>query len=1057
MKTRSKWQIVSSLSRLGRQFYGWPSFGALSEQMKFNADGSRARMQQMLSASPAVIYATEACGDFRCTFVSSNLRTVIGYAPDEMTTDPKHWPHNLHPQDAAKVIDKVAALIEHGGGTVEYRFRHRDGHYIWIQDSFKVARDANGKPTELVGAWADISERKLAQDMLQRAYDDLEKRVDSRTEELKEGQERLRYVLAVSPAITYVTKATGDFACTFASESSRQIMGYSPSEMLAAQNFWLEHLHPQDAPKVLAEFTRLISQGGGNLEYRFLHKGGHYRWFQDTFQVLPNEKGEPEEIVGSWADITHRKLAEAVRELYGASLDRQQPAAPEKLDMILETGREVLNLDRLSILRADAQNDWLQAVATTGMQDPREAIRIPIGLEGGGLALALQTNSMVVCDGSEPVPQRLRLHPPYDQIKSLRSRVFAIIPLIIQGQSVGVLVADRKFNRVPFEPATLEALQSLASQAAIGLEQSRIYAAAQPVLTRSLNLSVVYPAFARAVQALLPYHRIGVVVPEGKSLVMALSAAEPPLATWQGQTWEHIEGTSVEWVLKTGTPRVVRDMSEEQEFTDSSFIAAEGVRANIMVPLMAGGAPVGVFFLDSLTPGAYTEQDVELINPVAQQLALAIDNTRMFQEIEQKSQKLSRSLEEMKVLREIGQALNSTLDPETVLLSIIVDAVQLSGADGGAIYQFDEATQCLIMGATHNLDDKLVRSLRENPVRLGEGSVGHAASTRAPYDVADVQGGQYESRLRNVVAQSGYRAILSVPLMRDDRVFGGLSLFRKKAGVSSPEIVDLLQTFATQSMLAIANARQFQEIEEKGRLLELANKHKSQFLANMSHELRTPLNAILGYSELILDNIYGEVPDKVREILVRLEKNGRHLLGLINDVLDLSKIESGSIKLSIADYSMNEAAQAAVSAVGSLASEKKLKLITEVQPGLPRAKGDERRTIQVLLNLLGNAIKFTDEGEVRLKVTAADGRFEVSVADTGPGIAASEQSKIFDEFHQADVVRISKKGGTGLGLAITKRIIELQGGQIWVVSTPGKGSTFFFSLPVHVVQREEAS
>ena len=306
--------------------------------VKVETTETNARLQQMLAASPAVIYTTRATGDCSCTFVSDNLRTVIGYSPQEMTTDPKHWPDNLHPQDAAQVIDKVTALIERGGGTLDYRFRHRDGHYIWIQDSFKVVVNDLGKPLELVGAWSDISERKIAQELLQKSYAEMEKRIEKRTEELEEGQKRLAYVLAVSPAITYATKATGDFGCTFASESSRQIMGFAPEEMLAEPNFWMNHLHPQDAPTVLAEFARLIPQGGGNLEYRFLHKEGHYRWFQDTFQVLRDEKGDPFEIVGSWADITHRKLAEAVRELYEASIDRRSPMPLKKLDSILELG-----------------------------------------------------------------------------------------------------------------------------------------------------------------------------------------------------------------------------------------------------------------------------------------------------------------------------------------------------------------------------------------------------------------------------------------------------------------------------------------------------------------------------------------------------------------------------------------------------------------------------------------------------------------------------------------------------------------------------------------------
>jgi class 3 adenylate cyclase/putative methionine-R-sulfoxide reductase with GAF domain len=249
------------------------------------------------------------------------------------------------------------------------------------------------------------------------------------------------------------------------------------------------------------------------------------------------------------------------------------------------------------------------------------------------LARSYLTKAAIVWDGKTAVAEELRLKSPFDEIKSLRSRIFAIVPLVVQGQAVGVLAADRKINRVPFEPATLEALRGLATQAALALEHARLYASAQPVLNRSLNLSVVYPAFARAVKALLPYDRIGVIVPEGEQLVMALSVAEPPLASWQGHSWVNAEGTAVDWVLKSRQPRVVRDLTLQQDFPDSAFVAKEGVRATIMVPLLAGGTVVGAFFLDSRTPGAYTERDVDLVDPVAQQLALAIDNTRLIQDI----------------------------------------------------------------------------------------------------------------------------------------------------------------------------------------------------------------------------------------------------------------------------------------------------------------------------------------------------------------------------------------------------------------------------------------
>jgi signal transduction histidine kinase len=233
----------------------------------------------------------------------------------------------------------------------------------------------------------------------------------------------------------------------------------------------------------------------------------------------------------------------------------------------------------------------------------------------------------------------------------------------------------------------------------------------------------------------------------------------------------------------------------------------------------------------------------------------------------------------------------------------------------------------------------------------------------------------------------------------------------------------------------------------------VASQHKSQFLANMSHELRTPLNAILGYTELIIDGIYGDTPDRMRGVLDRVQSNGKHLLGLINDVLDLSKIEAGELALSLADYSIKDVVHNVFGAVESLATEKRLALKIDLPTSLPTAHGDERRLTQVLLNLVGNAIKFTDNGEVAIKAAAANGSYTLSVHDTGPGISHSDQSKIFEEFQQADSSATKKKAGTGLGLSISKRIVEMHGGRLWVESEVGQGSTFFVTVPVSVQEQ----
>jgi signal transduction histidine kinase len=293
--------------------------------------------------------------------------------------------------------------------------------------------------------------------------------------------------------------------------------------------------------------------------------------------------------------------------------------------------------------------------------------------------------------------------------------------------------------------------------------------------------------------------------------------------------------------------------------------------------------------------------------------------------------------------------------------------------------------------------------------------------------------------------------------VRPGQVVGLLIVRRREPGWLPKGTVELLKTFAEQSVLAIQNARLFSELDEKSRQLEIESKHKSQFLANMSHELRTPLNAILGYTELILDHIYGEAPDRMRQVLSRVQTNGRHLLGLINDVLDLAKIEAGQFTLSLVNYSMKEVVDSVINAVEPLAAEKKLTFHADVAAQLPTGYGDDRRIAQVLLNLVGNAIKFTDAGNVAVKASAENGSFTVAVCDSGRGIDLADQGRIFDEFQQADGSSTKQKPGTGLGLSIAKRIIEMHRGRIWVESAPGHGSTFFFTLPVKVEQQEGRS
>ena len=426
------------------------------------------------------------------------------------------------------------------------------------------------------------------------------------------------------------------------------------------------------------------------------------------------------------------------------------------------------------------------------------------------------------------------------------------------------------------------------------------------------------------------------------------------------------------------------------------------------------------------------------------------------QKVDERTRELAQSIRELTALGEVSRAVSSTLDLKTVFTTVVARAAELSGSDAGAIFRYDRNEEIFDLAEAFGVDSALTGRLQSLRIDADDTAMGEAVRTGEPIQTPDLTA-EAGAAVRALLTEAGYRSGLVVPLIGPTRTIGALVMLRRAEGAFSPNTVDLMRTFANQSVLAIQNARLFREIEQKGRELEIASQHKSQFLANMSHELRTPMNAILGYTELVLDEIYGPTPEKVREVLDRVQTNGRHLLALINDILDLSKIEAGELALTLDDFSIPDMVHTVVTATESLATEKKLALESRLPNDLPVARGDERRLAQVLLNLVGNAIKFTDEGRVEISVAARNGTVEFEVSDTGPGIAADQQARIFEEFHQVDNSITKEKGGTGLGLAIAKRIVEMHGGRIWIDSEPGRGSTFGFEVPLRVEKAQVMS
>jgi signal transduction histidine kinase/HAMP domain-containing protein len=448
-----------------------------------------------------------------------------------------------------------------------------------------------------------------------------------------------------------------------------------------------------------------------------------------------------------------------------------------------------------------------------------------------------------------------------------------------------------------------------------------------------------------------------------------------------------------------------------------------------------------------LKTGDEFEELAEDFNRMAGRLQEAYSDLE--QKVEQRTQALQHSLEQVQALGDTIRAVSASLDLQNVLQTIVIHATDLSHSDGGLIYEFDEAAQVFRFRAGHLLEPEFIASLESEPPTFRDSIVGRAAVTGMPEQINDIAA-DTSYALKDSSLAAGYRSLLAIPTKQGNRLIGGIVVARKAVGGFTEREVDLLRTFANGSTIAIENARLFHEVERKNMALQQASQHKSEFLANMSHELRTPMNAILGFTDLLLDGIYGDLEERVRRPVEQIHQNGQTLLRLINDVLDLSKIEAGRMELFLAEYNAVEILEAAVNTARPLAEGKGLALHANIEGKVGSCFGDGRRMFQVLLNLVGNAVKFTREGRVDVGLAAANGHIHYIVKDTGIGIRPDQMETIFEEFGQGDSTVTKEFGGTGLGLAISKRFVTMHGGRIWAESTPNVGSTFHVVVPAWV-------
>jgi signal transduction histidine kinase len=660
--------------------------------------------------------------------------------------------------------------------------------------------------------------------------------------------------------------------------------------------------------------------------------------------------------------------------------------------------------------------------------------------------------------------------PDVASVKLGGARSHVVVPLLRDDQLIGAIVIYRQ-EVAPFTDKQITLVESFAAQAVIAIENTRLLNELRESLQQQTATADVLNVISSSPGELAPVFDS---VLENATRICganfgllflsdidgfrtaAMHNAPPPLvaARRREELVRPPPHTALGRMVLTKQPTQIADMLAERGYFDvppgysqPQIAHLAGARTVVAVPMLKDGTLVGAIVIYRQDVHLFSDKQIELVVNFARQAVIAIENTRLLNELRESLQQQTATADVLKVIS------RSTFDLQAVLNTLVESAARLCEAGSAAIHRPKGEAYPYV--ASYGYSTEYDQYMREHPIKVSAGRprsvLGRTVRDSRVVQVADVLADRGSTSVEQQTI-GGYRTVLGVPLLREGIPIGVIILTRSQVQPFTEKQIELVQTFADQAVIAIENVRLFEEIQDKSRQLAEASQHKSQFLANMSHELRTPLNAIIGVSEMLRED--AEALKQDTEPLDRVLGASRHLLALINDILDLSKIEAGRMELALSSFELAPLIADVVKTIEPLAAKNANQVAVKCDGAIGTLHADQMRLRQALLNLMSNANKFTEHGSISINARQGqeNGRdcVIIEVADTGIGMTPEQMGKLFQEFSQADASTTRKYGGTGLGLVISRRFCQMMGGDITVASEPGCGSRFTIRLPREV-------